>query len=72
MASSRTSFMGKHNTAQMNEKVICVGRCQKGYHKYHGNRVHKLTALDPGKLSIYINGCPVGVEEIKSGISSFL
>lgn len=70
LASNNTVFRGASNKAGMEDFLLAVGDCQKGYCHNHIRRCHKLSDVDAGKYIEQVLGCgdEVTVESIREGI----
>lgn len=74
LASNKTVFKGKNNNAMMDDFMLAVGNCQRGYVRNHKRRSHKLSDLDLDPFIVTVEGCCPGpsVEEIDAGIQELL
>ena len=70
LASNNTVFRGADNKAGVEDYLLAVGDCQKGYCRNHIRRCHKYSDVDAGKYIQQVLGCgdEVTVEAIVEGI----
>lgn len=65
-------YRGASNEAGMEDLVFLIGDCEKGYSRYHGNRLKKILRNKPFKYMAYVRGCPPSPEQIKRSFHTFL
>ena len=72
LASSRTVFTGKDNKAMMDDFLLAVGSCQKGYCRYHKRRTYKLFGINTDEYMILVDECPPEESDVRLALDELL
>ena len=68
LASNKTVYQGKNNEAANDDFLFAAGKCQAGYIRNHGRRVHKYSDIDVSEYSVFKDGCPISESDIIEGL----
>ncbi len=72
LAANRTVFRGERNKAAVDDLLLAIGDCQKGYCRNHARRGHKISDVDFDKTMVFLPGCPPTEEEIRAAFADAL
>jgi hypothetical protein len=65
-------FKGDNNNAMMDDYMLAIGDCQKGYCRNHIRRSHKLSDIDVTQYMEMITGCGPDEAAIREGLDNLL
>ena len=72
LASSRSVFVGKGNNAMMDDYLLAIGECMKGYCRYHKRRTYKLFGINTDEYIAFVDKCPAGEADVRQALDDLL
>ncbi len=72
LASNKMVYKGANNQAQMDDYLLAVGDCQKGYCRNHARRVHKVSDIDVSEYIEMAPGCCPGEADVIAALDNVL